>query len=115
MREFRFRAWGKELKYMVYDGPFCYYSTVMQYIGLKDIHGKDIYAGDILSVINPDGGREKDCIVEWDEQGGCYSYEPEGGYGNFEISTIGWAMSMGYDFEVIGNIYEHPEILKEVE
>ncbi|MHB1421265.1 MAG: YopX family protein [Bacillota bacterium] len=86
--------------------------TVGQFIGLPDVHDKEIYQGDICQVINPNGEIDNICIVEWDNSGCCYSYEPDGGYGDFDVSSIGWAMTMEFSFEVIGNIWDNPSLLE---
>lgn len=71
---------------------------LMQYTGLKDIHGKEIYEGDILHY----------CL----EEGGAYSLS--------EIDVVEFTNGMfvaSYPItqcvrrEIIGNIYEHPELL----
>ena len=92
--------------------------TVGQFIGLHDSKrteeypkGQPIYEGDICAVTDPDGEPDNLCIVAYDEKAGGYTYAPEYGYGDFDISTIGWAQEMGYKFVVIGNIYETPELL----
>jgi hypothetical protein len=85
-------------------------STVGQSIGRKESKKKDIYEGDVLSVINPNGEKDRNCIVKWDEIGCCYPYRPEHGLGNFDVSTIGWAMVMGFTFTKIGNIHDNPEL-----
>jgi len=121
-REIKFRAWDKRKKEMFYDwcidpdggwfGDFGegsedialkYYKNgeieVMQYTGLKDKNGKEIYEGDIVQV----NGRNqevffKDGYFGWGQQHtGTYSFDP------FESEEI----------EVIGNIYENPELIKE--
>ena len=53
MREIKFRYWDRSRKTMVYDiNPGVADESdrfiVMQYTGLKDKHGKEIYEGDIV-------------------------------------------------------------------
>ena len=128
MRELRFRAWVKDHKKfhwfslgdLLYakdeygsimgNGPDDMYAgfdfqaypefeekyPIMQYTGLKDKNGKEIYEGDIVYI--PDMKfevkfRETIC---WD-CGGNYT-----GMG-YEISEA---------YEIIGNIYENPELLE---
>jgi len=83
-----------------------------QFTGLYDKNGEEIYEGDVLTVIDPNGEREVNCVVEWDSGASAYTYEPEQGYGHFDVSSIGWAVAMGFSFEVIGNIHENPELLE---
>jgi uncharacterized phage protein (TIGR01671 family) len=84
--------------------------VLMQFTGLKDKKGKEIYEGDILLFHSKkwDGFtseiREE---VIWDNEGGCYM--PFNSY----LDETGCSMvdeKRGY--EVIGNIYETPELLK---
>jgi len=124
MREIKFRAWiGGKMVYFTHedlwvDGLCCWdnsepypyrYAKTMQYTGLEDKNVQEIYEGDILAVINIDDESDRNCIVEWNTDG-AYLYEPLDGYGDYDITTIGWAMEMGFSFEVIGNIYENPEL-----
>jgi len=85
------------------------YSKVMQYTGLKDKNGKEIYEGDIIGIFN----HHQPEIVEWEPYGcgfGFFSYDSvERGDGRFEFLSD-WTGSEGY--EVIGNIHENPELLK---
>lgn len=87
-------------------------STVGQFTGLKDKNGKEIY---IVELTNTYKGMNTKSIVEidfidftfagkWAEEysPSGYMYNPLGSY-NFPIVTI----------EVIGNIYENPELLGE--
>src|SRR5690606_12438451 len=83
---------------------------VMQYTGLKDKNGKEIYEGDILA------GREVHqdnffCIVKWGP-GGFYGHTVPG-YNHFKpITYMMEAEGTQYN-EVIGNIYENPELITE--
>ena len=102
MREIKFRKWSKNtkgeyrMKYVFdYDemskNPKYWDAIYMQYTGLKDKNGKEIYEFDIL-----ESGR----VVKY-EQGGDYYTSWIG----FEIPEI------DDEVEVIGNIYENPELL----
>jgi YopX protein len=121
MREIKFRAWNSIDKEMIYgvwlssDGSvidFEYGNVVgtypkdkvipLQYTGLKDRNGTEIYEGDV--VLN--GGFYK-FVVSWNEKKA--GFEPFcdwtfiGEYSSIETTN---------EIEVIGNIYENPELLE---
>lgn len=72
---------------------------IMQYTGLKDKNGKDIYEGDVLLLLDPSWHKDIRIPVIYDR----------GGY-RAEFGTLYRACNIGV--EVIGNIYENPELLK---
>jgi uncharacterized phage protein (TIGR01671 family) len=80
---------------------------VRQYTGLKDKNGTESYAKDIIDFIGSDGfgGRY---IVDWNDDEAKFSvYRAyDNGLTMFTVQEI---LATG---EVIGNIYENPELLK---
>ena len=77
-------------------------AELMQYTGLKDKNGKEIYEGDILEWFNDLTGSTHRGVVRF-TQGGFYC-------GDYYLYAIKCYLPV-----IIGNIYENPELLEEVE
>lgn len=77
---------------------------IMQFTGLTDKSGKEIYEGDILKCNWNDDRYPIHNIgpVEWNEREACWKLG-EGGTAKDDAEA---------HFEVIGNIYENPELLE---
>ncbi len=115
MREIKFRCWWNSavidtprrmVYFDLYEGNiYCYQDCIMQYTGLKDKNGKEIYEGDIVRVDDKIIGQ-----VFWNRFscGFRYADKPEELIENTSYLTP-WGQSL---YEIIGNIYENPEVLK---
>ena len=141
-REIKFRAWtGARMLFKTLDDnnwydsiethatPICAKSTsdvrkfeVMQFTGLKDKNGKEIYESDLLRV---DWDKSKILLVSWDEKMAAFqAASPKdpvdvdffnwgrlGSVNTKDVPTFHAGMMDG-NVEVIGNIYENGDLLK---
>lgn len=134
-REIKFRLWSKigkkfietdnpDLDFVINNNGYLYsienfYGEiyilpqmdieVLQFTGLQDRNGKEIYEGDILKYNFPYDGRLKHVSsVKFLETQASFGIKDR--YGN-EIPL--YRITANNYFEIVGNIYENPEFLEE--
>jgi len=123
MREIKFRAWDKAKQIMLKPFTFWSFNTDlnngrlyvdshkiyeddivwMQYTGLKDKNGKEIYEGDIVTI---NDSRPKS--VYWYKEGGEYRVGHRGEKTQLDKTTTLFFNSV---MKVIGNIYENKDLI----
>ena len=126
MREIKFRAWDKEqkewVKYSITDNIpiFCHNTSrwrtdkegerfiLCQYIGLKDENDREIYEGDIINAVSfakPIG------IVKYSDENQAFIFNDlDKKYRGYSTALMN---QFDDGFEILGNIYENPELLEE--
>lgn len=123
MRELKFRqwttGWASGTNRMIdlgdiNDGEFhpLTIGVIMQYTEKKDVNNKDIYEGDILGCESNGVNRYEKRVVCWDSHQAKFKSVPLSTY-HSNAGSGGWT---GFDLyrthcEVLGNIYENPELL----
>lgn len=142
MREIKFRAWDKDSRRMIHlgsHGALRYdddaaklvfgedwhddFSTsrtrnfeLMQFTGRKDAVGREIYEGDIVKAVSVKAAR-----IATPFTGCVYWHEHELQWWitdgtNDPMHGVNYDLTYLYcfeDFQVIGNIYEHPQFLEQ--
>lgn len=132
MREIKFRCWDTENKQMLkvqeldfedtfYGGRLSiradmyndYFDIedmiLMQYTGIKDKNGKEIYEGDIIKICAEGLGGEAIGKIVYDEYDLAFVLRNE----IEELSEYLWYAEQ--QIEVIGNIYDNPKLLEKGE
>ena len=124
MRAIRFRAWDKTLNkihsWSIIENHFTLeelldtsFFEAMQYTGLKDKNGTEIYDGDYIrySMRTINGSIYTHVCRVFQHESGTWRIE---GYheDNHSYETKGTVYAAHLICEVIGNIYENPELAK---
>ena len=135
MREIKFRAWAPERKEL-FMCTGCWFEeqgdyheqdlakvaecfVLMQYTGLKDKNGVEIYEGDIIATHYTGGTRKGEVFKSLPVKWGTYNIGSNG-Y-EYDCYVVGphveeeclYSNMIEGDIIVIGNIHENPELLKE--
>ena len=95
---------SRDLDYYVFDDI-----VLMQSTGLIDSVRKEIFEGDILSIESDEGNIR--VIVFWDDKHALFMFESE--KYNEKVALAELFEDNSYQFNIIGNIYENPELLEE--
>ena len=82
--------------------------VLMQSTGLKDKNGKEIFEGDILGIETDEGILNVN--IFWDDKHALFMFESE--IHNEKELLAELVEDNTYPFEIIGNIYENPELLE---
>ncbi|MDU4890980.1 MAG: YopX family protein [Clostridium sp.] len=121
MREIKFRVWNEDTKEMLeiqkhsfktnksmpYGWNMQYeFDGLMQYTGLKDKHGKEIYEGDILTW-QPLSSQDIECKGKVYYMNGSYWVKTKK-----IIAPYLGDIARYHNPEVIGNAFENPELLE---
>jgi uncharacterized phage protein (TIGR01671 family) len=120
-REIKFRAWDKKTErfqsgfHLTSDGKIIFACLVdnedyilSQFTGLLDENGKEIFEGDIIKI-----KCNEDIIIGhvfYKQSRCCYVINHPAGYnGSFALHTL--TIAICDEFNIIGNIYQHKNLL----
>ena len=85
--------------------------TIEQSTGLKDKNGKEIFEGDILAIETDEGILNLN--IFWDSKHALFMFESKKYNEKDLLAEL--VEDNTYPFEIVGNIYENPEMLEVTE
>lgn len=107
----KFKVWDKKLKKFINYNSFLSFDnkeySFLQFLGVYDKNGKELCVGDIVSFQYKDEGIFTGKIYFDDMYLGFSVQDSKAFYGSMQLSYYN-----SKDFEIIGNVYENPELLK---
>ena len=115
-RGVRIRPFGRPDK--VADMPMGEKCFLMQYTGLRDKQGTEIFGGDIVAFFDPDGNKETGEVV-YGKQNAAFCFHLSHVSTGISVPILNFitgimTVAASNNFKVIGNIYENPELIQEV-
>ena len=125
-RPIKFRVWdkretkGRSTQNMLYDAQlhhlwqdFVDYPgyELMQYTGLTDKNGKEIYEGDIVQYNQNSSYDNMDFIAKWSDDKLGFIFQSNSGE---QLVNQTPHLNRFKHLEVVGNIFENPELLKTI-